>query len=659
MSAALLTLLLCAVAKATEEQPSATPVQVETPSGSVIGSCSEAKDGQGLQDETVSSVCAFQGLRYAQPPVGEYRFQQAVPVYPWMNVFDATKQGPSCFDHTGTSSSEDCLRLNIYTTEPPPGSLIMSQTAYVEPSGNIVLSQNIYAREPPGNHATNQHVYAQQPPNSSTTNEIADAQKPLDNRSQIADKESSPDGRPRQETHAQTHPDSDKNKNSGIPILVYFPPDRYYSDSDREYVEGPLNLLRPDIILVTVSYRVQALGFISTGDSAAPGNLGLKDQVEALRWIRKNIAAFGGDPNSVTIAGYSNSARDVILHMLSPLSKGLFHKVIAMNGAPTFPEPLPTHQRDIAEEQAELLNCPTDTSSNMIRCLKTRAIDDFERTLSKLKRKYYDPFLTWSPVVEPVINGVERFLTAQPYDLLREGNFHQVPLIVGFTKYECGRILAGIIDEYNNSTDLVLSYMNENWKRIAASILQYEGTEYCDEIGDQLREYYFQEYPINDKTADALANFYLDSIVAYPVYRLVDLVSAASCEPVYYYQIEYKQPVTVYAVQEHTAASAAVAYQDDQMVIFYESLYEYVLLTQATTLSDQRVAVMWTNFAKTGEPVPQDNDSFKNVVWDAFTPLCQLYLHITDMRHMKSHDKHGFNIWERLFPWKRSSHRRH
>ena len=65
-------------------------------------------------------------------------------------------------------------------------------------------------------------------------------------------------------------------------------------------------------------------GFLSTGDKLAPGNNGFKDQVAALKWVQRNIAAFGGDPNSVTIAGCSAGSFSVMLHMISPMSKGKF-----------------------------------------------------------------------------------------------------------------------------------------------------------------------------------------------------------------------------------------------------------------------------------------------------------------------------------------------
>lgn len=64
-------------------------------------------------------------------------------------------------------------------------------------------------------------------------------------------------------------------------------------------------------------------GFLSTGDKEAPGNNGLKDQVQVLKWVKQNIEAFGGDPDLVTIAGYSAGGVSVTLHMVSPMSRGM------------------------------------------------------------------------------------------------------------------------------------------------------------------------------------------------------------------------------------------------------------------------------------------------------------------------------------------------
>lgn len=120
---------------------------------------------------------------------------------------------------------------------------------------------------------------------------------------------------------------------------------------------------------------------MSTGDAFLPGNLGLKDQVAALRWVKNNIEYFGGDANCVTITGQSAGGRSVTLHMVSPMSKGLFHRVIAMSGSGVNPEPLPHHQKHLAKKQAQILNCPSDNVEEMIRCMRNKTHEEFGKSI--------------------------------------------------------------------------------------------------------------------------------------------------------------------------------------------------------------------------------------------------------------------------------------
>lgn len=86
---------------------------------------------------------------------------------------------------------------------------------------------------------------------------------------------------------------------------------------------GPEYLLDDnDFVFVTINYRLGILGFATSGDGVLPANNGMKDQVAALRWIRRNVASFGGDPDKVTITGMSAGASSVHYHMVSPMSKG-------------------------------------------------------------------------------------------------------------------------------------------------------------------------------------------------------------------------------------------------------------------------------------------------------------------------------------------------
>ncbi|KAG2470099.1 MTHSD protein, partial [Polypterus senegalus] len=87
-----------------------------------------------------------------------------------------------------------------------------------------------------------------------------------------------------------------------------------------------------NVVVVIIQYRLGILGFLSTGDNQALGNLGLYDQLAALRWVQDNIVNFGGNPNSVTLFGESAGAMSVSIHALSPLSAGLFHRIISQSG---------------------------------------------------------------------------------------------------------------------------------------------------------------------------------------------------------------------------------------------------------------------------------------------------------------------------------------
>ncbi|KAJ9574345.1 hypothetical protein L9F63_026009, partial [Diploptera punctata] len=119
--------------------------------------------------------------------------------------------------------------------------------------------------------------------------------------------------------------------NSKYPVLVFFPGDNYLGDNS--FLYGPDYMMKNEFVLVIINFRVGALGFLSTGNSAAVGNYGLKDQVESLRWIKKNIQDFGGDPGNVTIYGHSIGAAYVHYHILSPMSRGLFHRAISQSGS--------------------------------------------------------------------------------------------------------------------------------------------------------------------------------------------------------------------------------------------------------------------------------------------------------------------------------------
>lgn len=197
----------------------------------------------------------------------------------------------------------------------------------------------------------------------------------------------------------------------------------FISGSGMSRFYAPDYLLDHDIILVSGNYRLGPLGFLSTETLDCPGNFGLKDQAEILRWIQKNIAAFGGDPNSVTIFGNSAGGASVTYQLASSssegsirismnflqfkhyttefyVSTGLFHKAIVQSGAYYNPWAQPEHKgvpAKRARKVAQLVGCnPEENWQNILRCLRTKKASDVVATL-------YDLYVSFSNAYSMII----------------------------------------------------------------------------------------------------------------------------------------------------------------------------------------------------------------------------------------------------------------
>ncbi|GMT37077.1 hypothetical protein PFISCL1PPCAC_28374 [Pristionchus fissidentatus] len=120
-----------------------------------------------------------------------------------------------------------------------------------------------------------------------------------------------------------------------FPVMVFIHGGSLSSGSARNLsYEGAIrNFVRHGVVVVTIQYRIGLLGFFNTGTDDFPGNLGMLDQVEALRWAQSEIVHFGGDPNRVTLFGYSAGAASISAHTYSSMSRGLFHSVILQSGS--------------------------------------------------------------------------------------------------------------------------------------------------------------------------------------------------------------------------------------------------------------------------------------------------------------------------------------
>ncbi|ROT81523.1 JHE-like carboxylesterase 1 [Penaeus vannamei] len=219
---------------------------------------------------------------------------------------------------------------------------------------------------------------------------------------------------------------------SDLPVMVWIHGGAFTLGCTEEY--SPLPLLTRDIVLVSIQYRLATLGFLSTEDEELPGNLGLKDQTLALRWVQDNIRKFGGDPEKVTIFGESAGGASEIIDCLSRLD--LFKRAIMQSGTTLCPWALREDHREALGKLVHLLNCSgfDQTSRSLdskaaVACLKKVPADKL--TSVQLAFNIWNGNPT---VMLPRVDG--EFLPDHPAVLLREGKYNKVDLISGITKHE-------------------------------------------------------------------------------------------------------------------------------------------------------------------------------------------------------------------------------
>lgn len=350
------------------------------------------------------------------------------------------------------------------------------------------------------------------------------------------------------------------------------------------------NLMKhKDVIIVNFNYRLGIHGFLCLGTEDAPGNAGMKDQVALLRWVQQNIVAFGGNPNDVTIAGYSAGSASVDLLMISKSTEGLFHKVIPESGANLAAFSVMSDPLQIAKDHAKTLNF---TNVDDIYALEKFYKNlSFETLTADMFMDKYDSTFMFSPCVERD-TGDGAFLTESPLNILSRGDYKKVPLLYGFADME-GLLRMMFFDVWKDK-------MEENFADFLPADLKFESETKKKEVAKEIKEFYFGDKPVDNENVLAYVDYFSDVIFAYPTLRAVMLHAKAGHDQVFLYEysfVDEDTPVVPYTNvrgANHCAQSAAVA--DGK------NLQDYV----EDGISDQYKNMkkimrdIWHNFVKTG-----------------------------------------------------------
>uniref|UniRef100_A0A0C9Q317 Carboxylic ester hydrolase n=1 Tax=Fopius arisanus TaxID=64838 RepID=A0A0C9Q317_9HYME len=288
------------------------------------------------------------------------------------------------------------------------------------------------------------------------------------------------------------------SKKNIYPVLVWIHGGGWFVGSGSSKLYGPQYLLDYEIILVTLNYRLGPLGLLSTGDDVIPGNFAFKDQVLALHWVQENIAAFGGDPGRVTIAGDSAGGTSVHYLMLSRLARGLFHQAIAESGSAVnnWAYNPPNLSRNKTHRLAKELGCPVTTSQKIRDCLSKINASVINGQTAGWPVINGFPFLKFRPVLESNKSGA--FLIDTAEELMKHGEFSDVPWLLGVNAQEGSIFTIGL---YLSPDQRELKRFNDNFFDLAPILLQLDPACPKDDlktICQKLRHYYLKNKIIDE-----------------------------------------------------------------------------------------------------------------------------------------------------------------
>ena len=344
---------------------------------------------------------------------------------------------------------------------------------------------------------------------------------------------------------------------------------------------------RGDVVVVTINYRIGALGFLynqalTDGDDAHGGNYGMRDQVAALRWVREQIGAFGGDPENVTIFGESAGGMSVAALLGSPEAEGLFQRAIPQSGAGHHALPL-----DFAEEIGRRFNAvleiaPDDAAS--LRGIPAQDILDAQNAIlldpqtRELLGRYGMPFC-------PTVDG--GFLETLPIASIRDGRGKDVDLLCGTTE-----------DEWTLLRMLMFGVTETDEAQARAQFSLYAFGD--DEFGDRLYDHYHEIRSARGAATDPLSILdavMTDYVFRIPADRLLDAHSGQDGEgSTYAYLFNQQSPAMDGALRAcHGIDLPYVFGTTDEM-------REFVGDDPQTDQLAGFVMDAWLNFARSGNP---------------------------------------------------------
>ncbi|XP_072948633.1 esterase E4-like [Epargyreus clarus] len=422
-----------------------------------------------------------------------------------------------------------------------------------------------------------------------------------------------------------------------LPVMVFIHGGGFRYGSGSSSLYGGHYLVEKDVVVVTINYRCGALGFLSLNTPEVPGNAGLKDIVQAIRWVKQNIGSFGGNSGNITVFGQSAGGVAASILAASPLTKNLISKVIIQSGVALNSWAFQKDPVGNARKLADALGCESGDVDEILEFLSTTPVKDIVEAYDRFNPR--ETFvekgtMMFTAVVEKEFPGVESVLTEPFIDVLSSGRIANVPIMIGANGLEFTR---------ERSAEDLQTY-------IPAELHIERNSEESLAIAAGIRRLYFKDKsPTGVESIAERFELLSDILINVDTHRFITYLVKVTNKPIYFYNFDYVGELNTNKNMIDTLGLTHAAHGDELGYLFKNDAQKGVEPTSEDVMTRERMLRLWTNFVKTGNPTPDEN-KYITVTWQPVTKDNLYCLKLgNELSLITNPNREKMEYWEELY----------
>ncbi|XP_023175706.2 esterase B1 [Drosophila hydei] len=409
-----------------------------------------------------------------------------------------------------------------------------------------------------------------------------------------------------------------------LPLIVFFFGGGFEKGDPTRDLHSPDYFMMRDVVVVTISYRVGPLGFLSLNDPGAdvPGNAGLKDQFMGLKWITDNALSFNADANNVTAFGESAGAASVHYLMLNPRAEGLFHKAIMQSGnvlCSWAQCSVPNLARRLAENLG-MKKVDQASDFKVVEFLQSVPGDTLVKPyLLSEAENLDDCVFQFGPVVEPYATD-HCAIRKSPVELLAGAWGNKIPLLMSGTSFE-GLLMYGRV---HMAPYLLTSLKSQPEHLLPLELKRTLPKTLARTLGKRIQFMHFRDKPLEllPDTVESYCEYASYKVFWHPIMRTIKSRIECAPAPTYLYRFDFDSDTFNHQRLKYCGDKLrGVAHVDDHSYIWYGDFSWKLDKHTAEFQTIERMIDILTTFASTSNPNCESVESGTNKC--TWAPLSQ------------------------------------